>query len=96
LSIIGSFFACTWATGGRTGNFIETSACVADISNDEYSSVCAKIDNSITFTYTFRYPLLDDVNYAVSCVQLTGDSFEDEVSFVVQGIEWIAHVDCSV
>ena len=65
-SINGSAIGCNIAIDGITSSFYDGN-CSLDVSNAEYSSVCEEDENSITFTYTIRTPLRDEVDYGVTC-----------------------------
>ena len=38
-----------------------------DVPNADYSSVCEEDENSISFIYTNRTPLRNEVNYKIHC-----------------------------
>ena len=65
-SISESAIGCNWEKDDLTSAFYSNN-CLPDVSNAEYSSVCEEDGNSITFTYTTRTPLRDEVVYGVFC-----------------------------
>ena len=60
--------ACQWLYNGNTSIFYYLSACLADVSNADYSSFCEEDGNSISFIYTIQTPLRNEVNYGTECV----------------------------
>ena len=66
-SITGFPIVCHYQYANRASIFYESGSCLPDVSNAKYSSVCEDVGNSITFTYTIRTPLRDDVNYDIVC-----------------------------
>jgi len=82
-SISGSPLACNWDFDGLTFSFYENSACVPDVSNEEFSSVCEQNVDSFTFTHTIRSSLFSNINFRVNC--FFPHPTEDEISIYVQG-----------
>ena len=67
-SITGAPIACNWRYDGRTLIFYETGNCSRDVSNTDYSSFCEEDENSISFIYTIRTPLRNEINYGINCI----------------------------
>jgi len=67
--ISGSVLSCNFARdGGNEVAFYQSSGggCVPDVSSNEHVTVCQEDGSVITFTYTIKSPLRNDVNYLVT------------------------------
>jgi len=53
--------------GGNEVLFYATDGCLPDVSNNQFNTVCQKNGNMITFTYTIKSPLHENMNYLVAC-----------------------------
>ena len=64
---VDSPIACQWLYNGSTSIFYELGACLANVSNADYSSFCEEDGNFISFIYTIRAPLRNEVYYEIGC-----------------------------
>ena len=68
-TITGSPLFCSCRINDQIAIFYENNACLSkdSISNDQYGGVCSKTENVVTFTFTIKTTLRNDVNYEVNC-----------------------------
>ena len=78
--------ACQWLYNGNTSIFYYLSACLANVSNADYSSFCGEDGNSISFIYTIRSPLRNEVNYEIDCFFPAAEIFT-AITIQIQGMD---------
>ena len=68
-TIAGSPLFCARRIKGQVANFYENQACLTEglISDDQYSEVCLETGNVVTFIFTIKIPIYNEVNFYVDC-----------------------------
>ena len=68
-TIAGSPLFCARRINGQVANFYENQACLSEdsISDDQYSEVCLETGNVVTFIFTIKIPIHNEVNFYVDC-----------------------------
>ena len=91
-TITGSSLVCQRIIDDQQIIFYDSGNCLPENSNDQYHQVCETRGNSITFTYTIKPSLRNDVSYEVACVFADSGGVSALITITVQGTRKIVVV----